>query len=184
MTMWRGVTIAVLAFLAAGCGSAPPAQAGPLKDSAERKIAADFTLRDANGKPVRLSSYKGKVVLLNFWATWCGPCKVEVPWFVEFQRKYKDQGFTVLGVTVDEETWVPVMEFLKEQRVNYPVVMSDEQVVSAYGGVESLPMTFLIDRQGRIAAQHEGLVSKGDYESEIQSVLGAAAGQPAPRVAK
>ena len=89
----------------------------------ERKPAPDFTLKDEAGRDVTLSDYRGKVVLLNFWATWCGPCKIEMPWFVAFQRKYKDQGFTVIAVSLDEEGWDVVRPFVEEYGLNFPVVV-------------------------------------------------------------
>jgi cytochrome c biogenesis protein CcmG/thiol:disulfide interchange protein DsbE len=141
------------------------------KDASSRKMAPDFALKDMNGKTVRLSDYRGQVVLLNFWATWCGPCKIEIPWFVEFQRTYKDRGFTVLGVSVDEDGWEAVRPFLASRQVNYPVVVSTLEVEQQYGGVEALPVSFLIDREGRIAATHVGLVTKKTYEDEIRRLL-------------
>lgn len=140
-------------------------------DAASRKAAPDFELKDMNGKTIRLSDYRGQVVLLNFWATWCGPCKIEIPWFVEFQRTYKDRGFTVIGVSVDEDGWEAVRPFLASRQVNYPVVVSTVEVEQKYGGVEALPVSFLIDREGRIANTHVGLVVKKTYEDEIRRLL-------------
>lgn len=137
----------------------------------ERKIAPDFTLKDAYGKAVQLSSFRGKVVLLNFWATWCVPCRIETPWFVEFQRAYRDQDLVVLGVSVDEEGWAAVKPFIDEAKINYRVMIGNDDIARAYGGLESLPTTLLIDKQGRIAAAHAGLISKSVYEAEIQAVL-------------
>jgi cytochrome c biogenesis protein CcmG/thiol:disulfide interchange protein DsbE len=135
------------------------------------KLAPDFTLRDVNGQPVQLSSLRGKVVLLNFWATWCRPCTVEVPWFVEFERGYSDRGLVVLGVSLDEEGWEVVKPFAREHGINYRLVIGDDKVASLFGGVDSLPTTFLIDRDGRIAATHTGLVSKQLYEGGIRAAL-------------
>ncbi len=135
-----------------------------------KRIAPAFTLKDSAGKPVRLADYKGKVVLLNFWSTTCGPCRLEIPWFVEFQKTYKDKGFTVIGIALDEE-WDSVKPYVADKKVNYPVVIGTETIDKAYGGIEALPTTFIIDRQGRIASTHIGLVSKKDYEIEIQQLL-------------
>jgi len=137
----------------------------------ERKPAPSFTLKDADGKPVSLADYKGKVVLLNFWATWCGPCKIEIPWFVEFEQKYKDRGFSVVGVSMDDEGWEAVKPWLAKNTVNYRILVGDDKVAQAYGGVESLPTTFVLDQNGRIVNQHVGLVSKSDYENEIRKLL-------------
>ena len=142
-----------------------------VKDAKTRKSAPDFSLKDVNGKPVKLSDYKGKVVLLNFWATWCGPCKIEIPWFKEFETTYKNQGFAVLGVAMDDDGWEAVKPYIIEKQVNYRVVVGTEQVSVLYGDVESLPTTFVIDREGRIASTHIGLISKGDYANEIKQLL-------------
>lgn len=137
----------------------------------ERRPAPDFELQDHHGKPVRLSDFRGKVVLLNFWATWCAPCRIEIPWFIELQRKYKDKGLVIVGVSMDEEGWSVVRPYIEEMEINYPVVIGDDMVAEQYGGVAALPTTFLIDRQGKIAKVHVGLVSKNTYEREIQELL-------------
>jgi peroxiredoxin len=142
-----------------------------VKPVKERKEAPDFTLKDIDGRAVRLSDYRGKVVLLNFWATWCGPCKIEIPWFIEFEQKLKDRGFAVLGVSMDEEGWEVVKPFLSDLRVNYRTLMGNDSIAQLYGGVDSLPTSFLIDREGRIGSIHVGLVSKSDYENEIEELL-------------
>jgi peroxiredoxin len=141
------------------------------KAESKRQQAPAFTLKDADGKTVSLKDYEGKVVLLNFWATWCGPCKLEIPWFVEFEQKYKDKGFSVVGVSMDEEGWNVIKPFLAEEKVNYRVLLGNDTVGTLYGGVDSLPTTFVIDREGRIAATHIGLVSKSDYQDEIVPLL-------------
>lgn len=142
------------------------------RNAKDRKPAADFTLKDANGASVKLSDYRGKVVLLNFWATWCGPCQLEIPWFVEFEQQFKSQGFAVLGVSMDEDGWSAVKPYLAEHKVNYRVLLGDDSVTQLYGGVESLPTSFVIDREGKVAfAPHVGLINKNEYISEIQSLL-------------
>lgn len=160
-----------------GCSGANPdrVSAAGLKKEQQRKKAPDFTLKDSNGKVVKLSEYKGKVVLLNFWATWCGPCKIEIPWFVDFEQRYKDRGFAVIGVSMDEEGWDIVKPYVTEKKMNYRVLLGDEITGKLYGGVDSLPTTFMIDREGRIASTHIGLISKSDYETEIVQLIGSGA---------
>jgi cytochrome c biogenesis protein CcmG/thiol:disulfide interchange protein DsbE len=135
-----------------------------------RPSAPDFVLTDSTGKVVRLSDYRGKVVLLNFWATWCAPCKAEVPWFVDLQRKYSDD-LVVLGVSFDDDGWSAVRPFLSERHVNYPVMLANPEMPATYQKVESLPTTFLIDRRGRIAGTHTTLASKNAYEEWVRSVF-------------
>jgi peroxiredoxin len=132
----------------------------------------DFTLKDMNGVEVKLADLKGKVVLLNFWATWCGPCRLEIPWFVELQQKYADQGFRVVGISVDDppEALPP---FAKQFKINYPLVVGADRadVQTAYGPIFGVPMTFIIGRNGRICMKHVGPVGKEQFESEIKSLL-------------
>jgi cytochrome c biogenesis protein CcmG/thiol:disulfide interchange protein DsbE len=147
-----------------------------VKDQGSRKTAPEFELKDATGKPVKLSDYKGKVVLLDFWATWCGPCAIEIPWFVEFERKYKDRGFEVLGVSMDDDGWKAIKPFADEKKINYRIVLGDDKTSDQYGGVEALPTTFVIDRDGRIASVHVGLADRKDFENAIEKLLDAGAG--------
>ncbi len=147
-----------------------------VKSEHERKLAPDFALKDANGKVVKLSDYRGKVVLLNFWATWCGPCKIEIPWFMDFEQTYKDKNFAVLGISLDEDGWDAVKPYIEQRKINYRVVIGTDKVATLYGDVDSLPTTFMIDREGRVAAVHVGLVSKSDYQHDILELLRA----PAP----
>lgn len=167
-------TFALLAAcLLAGCSSEPRfvKAASQVKPATDRKPAPEFALKDADGKTVRLEDYKGKVVLLDFFATWCGPCKIEIPWFMEMERKNKDKGFSVLGVSMDDEGWEVVKPFLAEMGVNYRVVIGNDATAQIYGGVDALPTTFLIDRNAKIAAVHIGLASKKVFEDGIQQLL-------------
>ena len=155
-----------------GCSFSPSTvKAASIKPDNERRPAPEFTLKDTDGKPVHLSDYRGKVVLLDFWATWCGPCRIEIPWFIDMQRKYKDKGLEVLGVAMDDEGWEVVKPFLAELGVNYRVMMGNDSTTELYGGVDALPTTFLIDRDGRIAAIHIGLHSRKDFEDGVEELL-------------
>lgn len=145
----------------------------------QRKPAPNFILTDAKGDTINLSTYRGKVVLLDFWATWCGGCKTEIPWYMEFDSKYKDRGLAVIGVSMDEDGWKTVKPFLALETdpetgghtaMKYPVVIGSDSLAKQYQ-LTSMPMTLLIDREGRIAVSHSGMVDKDDWESKIRSLL-------------
>ena len=146
-----------------------PTQAD-LKPESARALAPDFTLRDAAGKELTLSSMKGKVVLLNFWATWCDGCQVEIPWFVEFEKRYEDHGLVVVGVSLDSDGWKAVRPWLKEKKVNYPIVIGDDNLAKQYG-LEGMPLTVLIDREGKIADSHPGIVNRSGTEQKLGVLL-------------
>jgi peroxiredoxin len=158
-----------VAFLIGSTG--PSKTVSSLRSLAERQPAPDFRLTDSRGTPIRLFDYTGKVVLLNFWATWCGPCKLETPWFEEFEKEYSDLGFAFLGVSMDDDGWKAVRPFMAQAKMNYLVMLGDDATTSRYGGIDSLPETFLIDRKGRIAARHLGLAAKKTYEEGIVELL-------------
>ena len=177
------------ALLSAGCSdwagkpsamvqkkaSEEPKPAAPFNlDTAVGQSAPIFTLKDENGQVVRPADYQGKVVLLDFWATWCGPCKLEIPWFMDFERQYKDQGFAVLGVSMDEDGWRAIKPYVQTMKMNYRVLLGDDAVSTAYGGLDALPTTLLIDRQGKIASVYQG-VSKGkeEFQHDIVQLLDA-----------
>jgi peroxiredoxin len=138
--------------------------------TARGALAPDFNLPQLSGQPLKLSDYRGKVVLLDFWATWCEPCRVETPFFVELQRKYADQGLQIIGVSMDD-TADPVHEFYRQFKMNYPVVMGNAKIGEAYGGVLGLPIAFLLDREGRIHAKHMGATDASIFEKEIADLL-------------
>ena len=135
-----------------------------------RKAAPDFSLADSKEATIKLSNYKGRVVLLDFWATWCEGCKMEIPWYKEFQKKYKDSGLSVVGVSVDDDGWKSVKPFLEATPVNYPVVIGDWDLAGSFG-ITSLPVTLLIDRNGKVADLHSGMVDKDAFDREIQILL-------------
>src|SRR5438552_10933473 len=124
-----------------------------------RKTAPDFALKDSQGATIRLSDYKGKVVLLDFWATWCGGCKIEIPWYVEFENRYKQRGLAAIGVSMDDDGWRSVRPFLAKNKLNYPIVIGNERLAQQYG-INEMPLTLLIDRDGKIAESHSGMVDK------------------------
>jgi peroxiredoxin len=136
------------------------------------KPAPEFSLKDANGQTVRLADYRGKVVLLDFWATWCGPCKIEIPWFMEFEKEFKNQGFAVLGVSMDEDGWSAIKPYVQNMKMNYRVLLGNDAISTAYGGLDSLPTTLLIDREGGIASTHVGVsMGKEEFKDAIVKLL-------------
>lgn len=142
----------------------------PNSASTDYTTAPPFTLKGLDGHAVNLSRYRGKVVLLDFWATWCAPCQLEIPHFVQFQNKYQARGLQVLGVSMDDEP-APVRTFYHKFKINYPVAMGDLIVAKAYGGILGLPVTLLIGRDGRIHAKHIGPVDMLLLEAEIKALL-------------
>ena len=168
-----GVCLVAASLAWTGCSSGVTVKAA-VKAEKDRKPAPEFALKDADGKTVHLADYKGKVVLLDFWATWCAPCKIEIPWFMEFEQQLKDRGFAVVGVSMDEDGWGVVKPYLQEMKINYRILLGNEQVGAIYGGVDSLPTTFLIDRQGKIVSVHIGLDrGKEDFKNDIVRLLDA-----------
>jgi thiol-disulfide isomerase/thioredoxin len=149
--------------------SAPTAGGCP----ADAKAAnLNFTLKDIDGKDVRLADFKGKAILLDFWATWCGPCKIEIPWFVEFQNRYGKDGLQVLGVSVDD-TPDKLRPYVGDLKMNYPVLigLNRDDVQDAYGPMLGIPVSVLISREGKICGKHTGLTGKDRFENEIKSLL-------------
>lgn len=147
------------------------------------KAAPAFALEDLSGKKVTLASYRGKAVLVNFWATWCGPCKVETPWLVELRDKYAAQGFEILGVDTEADDLKPsdkagwakdkaaIGKFVAEEKVQYPVLVDGDSISNAYGGLDDLPASFFVDRQGTVVAAQVGLTSESDIEGNIKKAL-------------
>jgi peroxiredoxin len=134
--------------------------------------APDFSLTEVDGKTVKLSDFHGKAVLLNFWATWCEPCKIEMPWFVDLQKKYGPQGLQVIGVAMDDASPKEIGEFAQKMSVNYPVLVGKDAVGDQYGGIPYLPSTFYISRDGKVVDRVYGLVSRSEIENNIQKALG------------
>ncbi len=161
------VAAAMLYFgfhMARRSGPAPP----PITKSGP---APDFMLQSLDGTSMRLSDLRGKAVLLNFWATWCSPCKIEMPWFIELQKQYGAQGLQIVGVAMDDSSKEDIAKFAKDMGVNYPVLLGKEEVGDAYGGVPALPETFFIGRDGKIVDKIIGLKGKAEIEDSIKKAL-------------
>ena len=135
------------------------------------QAAPDFDLQTLDGKNTKLSDFRGKAVLLNFWATWCGPCKIEMPWFVELQKQYGPQGLQIVGVAMDDSSTEDIAKFVKEMDVNYPILLGKESVGQSYGGVGVLPTTFFINRDGKFVAREFGLQSRSVFVDHIKQAL-------------
>ena len=134
------------------------------------RVAPEFSLTDISGKPLRLSDFRGKVVILDFWATWCEPCKEEIPRFVELQNRYGAQGLQVLGISMDDSE-PPVHEFQQQYKMNYPVAVGSSKLADEYGGILGLPITFVINRQGQIVTRHVGATATAVFEQEIERLF-------------
>jgi len=133
--------------------------------------APEFKLEALDGQPLSLATARGKVVLLNFWATWCGPCRAEIPDLIALQQKYKDQ-LQIIGLTVDDDDAATIKQVVADEHINYPVAMASPEVRLQYGGIAALPTSFVVDAQGRVVQKHEGLRDPALYETEIRALLG------------
>jgi thiol-disulfide isomerase/thioredoxin len=146
------------------------------KSSADVKFkngdAPDFTLQSLDGRTVHLTDYRGKAVVLNFWATWCAPCKIEMPWFVELQKQYGQEGLQFVGVAMDDANPREIAQFAEDMGVNYPILVGKESVGDAYGGIPFMPETFFITRDGKLVDKILGLKGRGEIEDDIKKILG------------
>lgn len=176
-TLW--ILVAVLVVVA-GLGLANqywlrrlPQQSAvePASPSTATQRAPDFTLKDLTGRDVHLSNFRGQVVVLNFWATWCQPCRIEIPWFNEIYDHYHDKGVVLLGISMDDGGAKDVEPFLKEMPIHYPILIGTEEMAEKYGGIFGIPTTIIIGRDGTIATKHLGLTDKDEIENGIKRLL-------------
>jgi thiol-disulfide isomerase/thioredoxin len=142
----------------------------PLKQTEKELKAPDFILKTTDNKDLKLSDYKGKIVILDFWATWCGPCRMSIPDLISIQKEYKND-VVVIGISLDYQTMQNVVPFIKEYGINYPVVFGDQKVVMDYGNVNAIPTSFIIDKSGNVVDMHVGLVPKEAYTNKIKDIL-------------
>jgi peroxiredoxin len=169
------------ALLLAGCGKpaasdaaakpAAPAAAAPMAALPKLGAAPAWKLKDIDGKDVAFEQFKGKVVVIDFWATWCGPCRVEIPGYVEMQKKHGAEGLVIVGVSLDQAGPEVVKAFAAKYGINYPLVMADEAIQTKFGGIEAIPTTFLIDRDGQIRDRKVGAEESESYEKKVAAVL-------------
>ena len=135
------------------------------------KKAPNFTLKTSDGSVIELSKLKGKTVVVNFWATWCGPCRAEIPGFLDVYSKYKSKGLEIVGISLDRGGWDDVKPFVKKYNISYPVVLGNDRIATLYGNIEAIPTTFIIDKNGAIVDQHVGYMKAEDFENKIKGLL-------------
>lgn len=136
-----------------------------------KQKAPNFSLKTAQGATIELAKLKNKLVVVNFWATWCGPCRAEIPGFLDVYEKYKDKGLEIVGISLDDGGWDDVTPFVKRFNIDYPVVIGDGKIARAYGNIQAIPTTFIVDREGFIVDRHVGYMSKDQLEKRVKSLL-------------
>ncbi|HEX7877786.1 MAG TPA: TlpA disulfide reductase family protein [Candidatus Eisenbacteria bacterium] len=165
-------TLGATACAAEEKAAAPAAEPKTFVDTSTLKPAGDFKLLDLNGKPKTLADYKGKVVIIDFWATWCGPCKASIPHLIELQKEYQAQGLEVVGISLDTTGPKAVGSFATGQKINYTVLMGNDDVAAAYGGIKGIPVAFVVTQDGKIYRRYVGYRDKKVYVSDIRALLG------------
>jgi len=164
------LVLAALILLSVATGCKPRPNVTP--STTNKPVAPQFLLTDISGQKLDLASFRGKVVLLDFWATWCAPCRTEIPHFIEMQNRYGPQGLQIIGISLDDSI-KPVLKYYAEQKMNYPVALGNDELAQAYGGVLGLPVAFLIDREGRIVWKQTGEADAAVFEKQIADALSA-----------
>ena len=160
----------LLAMVTLALAADEPGFRAVLQPESKRKPAPEINLEDSLGKTATLEQYRGQVVVLDFWATWCHACKQEIPWFAEFHQKYRSKGLVIIGVSLDDDGWKVVRPFIETAKVPYRIVLGNNSTATLYG-ISGMPDTFLIDRQGRLAATYTGMVDRDNIEKNIQAML-------------
>lgn len=171
--------VLLISAVSFGCGKSESNSTDSSKSSAslesEKNVsypkAPDFSLQNLNGNKVKLSDYSGKLVFVNFWATWCPPCRAEIPGFIKMYDKYKDQGLEIIGISTDRDGKELVKEFVQKNKVNYTVLMFDMDVITAYGGITGIPTTFIVNQKGEIVNKFVGFPGDEAFEKEIKTWL-------------
>ena len=139
--------------------------------SVEKQKAPNFSLKTADGKVIELAKLKGKVVVVNFWATWCAPCRAEIPDFIKVYDQYKLKGLEIVGIALDEDGWNAVKSFINKMRINYPIVLGNANIARLYGGIQGIPTTFIIDKNGYIVDWQVGMLSRQALEQKLKPLL-------------
>lgn len=170
---------AMTAMMVASCGGKEPSgkgreAGGPAAGvlaAEDRRPSPDFSLKDLDGRDVRLADFRGKVVMVNFWATWCPPCRAEIPDLIELQSQWGPKGLQIIGISLDDEGAAKVAPFASQNRINYTMLVNGNGAANAYGGIEGIPTTFLLDRQGRVVERRAGVAPREHWQQMIASLL-------------